>query len=221
MYRAWRGHRGDRGGAARGGAHLTELIGFLESLPEVPLYAVVGVFAAIENIFPPAPADVAIGLGAFLAGRGTLDLWTVFAVTWVCNVGSAALVYAVGRRYGRAFFAGRLGRRLLSERTLAHIEEAYAEHGSWGIFVSRLLPVWRAVVPPFAGVARVPAGRFLFAVALASGLYYGALTYLVATLGTNLEAVNHALARVNVVLGVVAAVLLLAFVIWILRRLKR
>ena len=197
------------------------MIRFLESLPEGPLYAIIGVFAALENIFPPAPADVAIGIGAFLAGRGTLDVWTVFAVTWVCNVSSAALVYAVGRRYGGAFFAGRIGRRLLSERTLAHIAEAYVEHGTWGIFVSRLLPVWRAVVPPFAGIARVPAWRFLLPMAAASALYYGALTYLISTLGTNLESVTRVLGRVNIFLGILAAALFIVFGVWIVRRMKR
>lgn len=193
----------------------------LESLPPVPLYAIIGAFAALENVFPPAPADVAVALGAFLAGRGTLDPWIVFAVTWVGNVGSASLVYAVGRRYGRAFFTGRIGRRLLSESTLAHIEEAYARHGTWGIFVSRLLPVWRAVVPPFAGVARVPAARAILSMAAASGLYYGTLIFLVATLGTNFDLVTRVLARANLVLGVVAVVLILLFVRWSYRRLKQ
>jgi len=145
----------------------------------------------------------------------------VFAVTWTGNVASAMLVYGVGRRYGRAFFAGPLGRRLLSARVMGHIEEAYARHGGRGIFVSRLLPVWRAVVPPFAGIARVPPGRALLPIALASALWYGLLTYLVATLGTNLEAVTRALARVNLALGVAAAGLVVIFGIWTYRRLKR
>jgi membrane protein DedA with SNARE-associated domain len=145
----------------------------------------------------------------------------VFGVTWAGNVSSAALVYAVGRRYGRGFFAGPIGRRLLSERTLGHIAEAYARHGTWGILLSRLLPVWRAVVPPFAGVAGVPAWRAIVPMAAASGVYYGALTYLVATLGTNFEAVSHGLARANLVLGAVAVVLLVLFVRWTYRRLKR
>lgn len=194
---------------------------FLESLPAVPLYAIIGCFAALENIFPPAPADVAIALGAFLAGRGTLDPWAVFGVVWVGNVSSAALVYAVGRRYGRAFFSGRLGRRLLSERTLAHIAEAYAEHGTWGIMVSRLLPVWRAVVPPFAGVAGVAAWRAIVPMAAASAIYYGALTFLISTLGTNFEVVTRFVGRANLVLGIVALVLLALFARWTIRRLKR
>jgi hypothetical protein len=40
------------------------------------------VLAALENIIPPVPADTAVALGAFLAGRGTLNAWAVFGITW-------------------------------------------------------------------------------------------------------------------------------------------
>ena len=164
------------------------------------------------------PADTVVALGAFLAGHGILDPWTVFAVTWVGNVVSAALVYFVGRHYGLAFFTGRIGRRLLSEATLAHIEAAYARHGSYGIFFSRLLPVWRGVVPPFAGVARVPARRALLPIALASALWYGAIIFLVVRLAPTLDQALATLGRVNRVLGVAALALVLIVVVWVIRR---
>jgi len=196
-------------------------LGFIETLPPLSLYISIGLLAAVENIFPPVPADTVVALGAFMAGRGLLDARAVFAITWTGNVGSAALVYLFARRYGRAFFAGRLGRRLLSERTLAHIADAYARHGSYGIFVSRLFPVWRAVVPPFAGVAGVGAARALVPVVLASALWYGTLTALVSTLGNNFDLVLRTLAGVNTALGIAAAILLVIFAIWSYRRLKR
>ena len=200
---------------------MSSLLQVLESLPAVPLYALITALAAVENVFPPVPADTAVALGAFLAGRGVLNPWAVFLLTWGANVGGAAAVYALGRRYGRAIFAGRLGRKLLSPEALANIARQYERHGTVGIFLSRLLPVWRAVVPPFAGVAGVPARRALVPVALASALWYGALTYLVATVGTNFEDVARILGRVNRVLGIVALALLIIVVVWIRRRLKR
>ena len=142
----------------------------------------------------------------------------MFVVTWVGNVASAALVYLVGRHYGRAFFTGRLGRRLLSEATLAHIEAAYARHGSYGIFFSRLLPVWRGVVPPFAGVARVPAWRALVPIALASALWYGAIVFLVDRLAPTLDQALVVLGRVNRILGIAAVVLVLLVIVWVKRR---
>jgi len=175
----------------------------------------------VENIVPPLPADTAVALGAFLAGRGTLNAWTVFGVAWGANVASATAVYWLGRRHGRAFFAGRIGRKLLPEGGLAHLEAQYERYGAAGIFISRLLPVWRAVVPPFAGVAGLSAPRTLIPLALASALWYGALTLFVARLGTNLDTVVTAVGHVNRVLGAVAVgmVILVAVVVW--RRMKR
>jgi membrane protein DedA with SNARE-associated domain len=200
---------------------VTDLLHTLETLPAGPLYFAIGVLAAVENVFPPVPADSAIALGAFLAGRGTISAWGVFAVTWGANVVSASGVYLVGRRYGAAFFAGRLGRRLLSPAVFAHVAQAYQRYGSFGIFLSRLLPVWRAVVPPFAGVAGLPPGRTLIPLALASGLWYGALTFLVATFGTNLDAVLAVFGHVSAVLGVVALAIFIAMGILLVKRLKR
>jgi membrane protein DedA with SNARE-associated domain len=177
--------------------------------------------AAVENVVPPVPADTAVALGAFLAGRGTLNPWAVFGVTWVGNVGSAALVYGVARRYGRTVFAGRLGRRLLPAPVLDQIARAYERHGAYGIFFSRLLPVWRASVPPFAGLAGVGAARTLIPLALASALWYGGLVYIVATLGGNLATVLQTLGHVNRVLGAIA-LLGAAIVAWyVVRRLKQ
>ena len=164
------------------------------------------------------PADTVVALGAFLASHDILDPWTVFAVTWVGNVASAALVYFVGRHYGRAFFSGPVGRRLLSPATLEHIQTAYARHGSYGIFLSRLLPVWRAVVPPFAGVAHVPVWRALVPIALASALWYGGIIVLVVRLAPTLDQAIGELARVNRVLGLAALVLLLAALLWLRHR---
>ena len=200
---------------------MTDVVRWLESLPPGPLYGLITALAALENIVPPVPADTAVALGAFLAGRGVMNAWAVFLLTWLANVASAVAVYGLGRRYGRGFFRGRIGRKLLSEAVLAHITAQYRRHGSYGIFLSRLLPVWRAVVPPFAGVAGVPPVRALAPLVLASGLWYGALTFLVATAGANLETVLAGLARVNRGLGVVALGVLIFLAVWIVRRLKR
>ena len=177
--------------------------------------------AALENIFPPVPADTVVALGAFLAGRGTLNAWAVFGLTWGSNVATAACVYGLARRHGRTFFQGPIGRKLLPEHVLAHLENAYRRHGTYGMFLSRLLPVWRAVVPPFAGIAGLSPARAIIPIALASGLWYGALTVLVVRLGTNFDIVLTQLGRVNRALGIAGLVLLAAGAIIVLRRLKR
>jgi len=197
------------------------LLRFLDSLPPGLLYAAIPGLAALESVFPPVPADTAAAFGAFLAGRGRMSAWAVFAVTWGANVGSAAAVYGLARRYGRGLCRGRLGRKLVSEHVLLHIERQYHRHGTYGIFLSRLLPVWRAVVPPFAGLAGLSAARTLLPLALASGLWYGVLIFLVARLGANFDAVLATVGRVNRVLAVVALAVLLGLAFALRRRLKK
>jgi len=147
-----------------------------------------------------------------------MNAWLVFGLTWTANVGSGAAVYALARRNGALVSRGFLGRHIFTAGTVAHIEEQYRRHGVYGIFFSRLLPVWRGVVMPFAGIARVPAWRALIPLALASGVYYGALTYLVSRLGTDLDDVLRVVRGVNTVLAVVAGVLILVIALWIIRR---
>ena len=159
-----------------------------------------------------------MSLGAFLAGRGYMNAWLVFGLTWAANVGSGAGVYALARRHGALVSRGFLGRYIFTPNTVAHIEEQYRRHGAYGIFFSRLLPVWRGVVMPFAGIARVPPWRALIPLALASAVYYGALTYLVSKLGTDLDVALGVVKRVNTWLAAVAVALVLLIVIWIIRK---
>src|SRR5216117_2135161 len=215
MDRERRGDSRDSGGRLG-----VTLLRFLESLPPGLLCTAIAALAALESVFPPVPADTAAAFGAFLAGRGRVSAWAVFAVTWGANVGSAAAVYGLARRYGRAFCRSRMGRKLVSERVLLHIERQYHRHGTYGIFLSRLLPVWRAVVPPFAGLAGLSAPRTLLPLALASGLWYGVLIFFIATLGANFDTVLATMGRVNRVLGLIALAVLILLATWAVRRLK-
>jgi membrane protein DedA with SNARE-associated domain len=178
------------------------------------VYGVIALLAALENIVPPVPADSVVALGAFLAARGAdITLIGVFFATWVPNVASAVGTYWIARTLGRAFAEGRAGRRLLSPRAMAALERTYQRHHLWGIFVSRFLPGYRAVVPPFAGVVGLGAFRALVPVALASGIWYGFLVWLAHRVGSNWYALQRTVGRVSWWLGA-AAVIVTALLIW-------
>ena len=157
------------------------------ALPPGAVYTVIGALAAVENVFPPVPADTAVALGAFLSAGGRISATAVFLITWVANVATATSVYLAGRTLGRSFFRGRLGRRLMHPRHLARLEDLYRHYGSWGIFFSRFIPGVRGVVPPFAGVAHLSFWRSVPPMALASGIWYGVLTFAAATLVKRLD----------------------------------
>jgi len=176
---------------------LETLLERLFVLPPLAVYGLVGALAAIENVFPPVPADTAVGFGAFLSHHGTVSAVGVFAVTWAANVASASAVYGAGRMVGRPFFTGRIGRRLLDPDRLGRIERLYRDHGLWGIFLSRFVPGVRAVVPPFAGIAGLGAIRAIVPIAAASAVWYGLLTIVIASMAGRIEDVVRLVTRLN------------------------
>jgi membrane protein DedA with SNARE-associated domain len=177
------------------------------------VYLVIGVFAGLENIFPPVPADVIALTGGFLAGRGTISPIGAFLAVWGANVGTAMLTYWVGRRYGASFFQGRVGRMILQPQQMARLSTLYAKHGAKVIFFSRFLPGFRAVVPVFAGTSGMGWMRTAAPIALASGLWYGMVVYLGATAGRNWEQIRASVEASSRWLAI-AAVILFALVGW-------
>lgn len=200
---------------------MSELLDALLHLPPAAVYGVIAALAAVENIFPPVPADTAVALGAFLSAGGAVSAWTIFLVTWTANVLGATLVYAGARTAGRAFFRGRVGARLLKPEALGRLERLYARYGGWGIFLSRFVPGVRAVVPPFAGIANLTAARALLPLAVASALWYGGLTWIAATLVQNLEQIGRFLRGVNRAGLVMAAVAGVVVLVVLIRRRRR
>lgn len=184
-------------------------------LPESAIYAVVGLLAIVENVFPPVPADTAVAVGAFVSTGGAVSASVVFLVTWVANVLGAVAVFFVARQLGRPFVRGPLGRRLMRPEALDRLERLHHRFGLLGIFLSRFIPGVRALMPPFAAVAGVPPMRFIVPTVLASGIWYGALTIVVVTFAEQIKDVLRWIDRVNqgaMILGIVIAIVVVVIV---------
>ena len=187
------------------------------------MYAFLALIAAVENVVPPVPADLAALLGAFLSHRGVTSSPAVFLVVWLANVGGALGVYVAARRYGRRLFATGAGRRLLTPEAIGVIEREYLRFGLAGIFLARFLPGIRAVVPPFAGIVNLSPLRAGLPIALASAIWYGGITILGAELGANWDRISVILSGVNRTLGWIAvlAVVTWAGLAWLRARRRR
>ena len=186
---------------------LEALLGLISSVPVEVTYVLVGVGAAIENLFPPIPADTFVVLGAFLSAHGPVTGTGVFLVTWLANTSAALLTYAVARRWGRVVLNTRLGRWLLRPRQLERLATLYHGHGSKMIFFSRFLPAFRVLVPVFAGISHLAFWRTALPIAVASAIWYGVLVTAGAMAGRNWQVIVGALGEVNTVLLIVAGLL--------------
>ena len=190
----------------------------LASLPTLPTYLALMLLAAVENVFPPVPADVAVALGAFLAQRGELSAPLLGVTCWLANTASAAWIYALARSHGPGFFRAGWGRRLMPEHDIATLQEAVRRYGVLGIFLTRFLPGVRAAVLPFAGAFGLSPARALLPAAGASAIWYAFLVAAGSMLGDNWAAVKALVGDANRALGLGAVATIVVLGLWWWRR---
>ena len=194
--------------------------GFVDWLSHIPLaalYLLMSLFAAVENVFPPVPADTVVALGSWLAARGQGSALWAFLATWIGNVAGAFAMYAVGRRHG----AGWMRRRfpaLADDRSERRLRGLYGKYGATALVLSRFIPGVRALVPPFAGALHLSPLTTMLAIATASGVWYGLISYLAFRAGADWGALTAMVARSGRVAAIAAAVIIaFALLVWWLR----
>ena len=193
---------------------------WLVSLPPGLLYLALAAVAAVENFFPPVPADTVVALGSFLAARGQGTFVGALLATWLGNVSGAMVMYGLGRRYG----AERLERRLMGDKGAvaeARLEKLYGRYGLGALFLSRFIPGVRALVPPFAGALRVPVFRAGVAMGTASLIWYGLVSWIGFRAGADWHALSAMIARYGKELAIGAVVIIvIGAIIWRVRTRK-
>lgn len=127
----------------------------------------IGIFLlmALENIIPPIPSEVIMGLGGMAVARG--DMAIVPLVLWG-TAGTTAgnyVWYYVGRHIGYTRFrpfVERHGRWLTMEwEDVEKLHLFFVHHGGWVVFVFRFMPTFRTIISLPAGITCMPVWRFL------------------------------------------------------------
>lgn len=201
--------------------NIQSIIETLSGMPLPLLYLSIAVISAIENVFPPFPADAVVAFGSFLAARGTGDPYSSFLSAWLGNLAGAGLTYYIGRRYGSGPFLLRL-ERWVGQNAEARFMELYGRFGLPALFITRFLPAVRSLVPPLAGAMRLPPIPVAIAVAGASGIWFAFLTWVAFRAGEDWDALYAYIVRSTKMVGggavVVLAILVLGIYLWRRRR---
>ena len=190
---------------------------WLIHLPTHVLYVALAVIGAVENVFPPVPADTVVALGSWLAARGQGSALIAFIAPVAGNIAGAMGMYYVGRRHGREWMHRRFP-ALANEDSERRLRALYEKYGVMALVLSRFIPGVRAVVPPFAGAMHVPAGITAAAISIASIVWYGSISYLAFRAGSDWTHVMRLIRQSGLVAAIVAAVVLLIAAVWWLRR---
>ena len=170
---------------------------------------------ALENVFPPIPSEVIMGLGGMAVGRGHMTLgWLIAAGTLGTVIGNY-FWYAVGRKFGYQGlkpFVDRWGRWLtLDWEDVEKITRFFHDRGGWVVFVFRFMPTFRTMVSLPAGMSCMPHWRFLIATAAGSAIWNAVLALAGVYLDRRFEVLDR-------YVGPFAAALTVAIVGWYIYR---
>ncbi|RDC59929.1 Alkaline phosphatase [Alteripontixanthobacter maritimus] len=119
----------------------------------------------LENVVPPVPSEVIMGLGGVLVERGRMDFWLLLLIGTTGATAGNLFWFWLGRRWGYVGmrpFVERHGRWLTIE--WADIERAavfFRKHGQWVVFVMRFSPFMRTLISLPAGMTGMGLGRFV------------------------------------------------------------
>jgi membrane-associated protein len=194
--------------------------GFVDRLLGIPGWAVlliVGLIVFAEDalfIGFVLPGETAAVLGGVAAKFGHVSLGGILAVV----IGAAIVGDSVGYEVGRALGPRVLSHRFLDSRRdrLEAAQRFLARRGGMAVFLGRWVAFFRAVMPALAGSARMPYRRFLVFNA-AGGIVWGAAVVALGyAAGASYKSIEGYLGQGSAAL--VAAVVVLALVIWAVRR---
>jgi membrane protein DedA with SNARE-associated domain len=176
-------------------------------------YLAVFLLSILQSCCVPTSSELTFGFAGYLAASGKFSLIGIILIGAAGEVVGAYVAWVVGR-YGGRSFVDRFGKYvLLTHHDLDRAEAWYDRHGSWGIFVGRLVPVIRNFVAVPAGVAEVPLVRFGILTALGSLIWDGAWAVIGYNLKSSYNSISKGFSYAGYVIGVLA-VLAIAFLVY-------
>ena len=118
----------------------------------------------IENVFPPIPSEVIMGLGGVAVARGTMSFWPLLLVGTVGSTLGNYVWFLIGDKLGYRRLqplVDRWGRWLTLEwEDVERATAFFRRHGQWIVFALRFSPFLRTIISLPAGLTHM--NRWLF-----------------------------------------------------------
>lgn len=166
---------------------------------------------AIESANIPLPSEVILPFGGYLVHTGRLEFWGAVMAGTVGGTAGSAASYYIGLKGGRPILI-RYGRYVgFSVKHLNMAERWFSRYGEATVFFTRLMPIVRTFISLPAGISGMNFSRFLIYTFLGSLPWSILLTYAGLKLGQNWQAVKPWFHRLDVVVALGLAALVIYF----------
>ncbi|MEU2656858.1 DedA family protein [Streptomyces sp. NPDC007325] len=182
---------------------------WLETIPPVAIYALVGVVIGLESLGIPLPGEIVLVSSALLASQhGDINPYVLGGCATAGAIIGDSIGYAIGRRGGRPLLAWLGGRfpKHFSEANIALAERSFQKWGMWAVFFGRFVALLRIFAGPLAGVLQMPYWKFLVANVFGGILWAGGTTAVIYSVGIVAEAWLKRFSWLGLVLAVLIGV---------------
>lgn len=182
-----------------------------------------GVFALItlESTLVPIPSELVMPFAGYMASQGEFSLPVLLVINSAAALLGSGICYWIGVVGGKPFLV-RYGKYfLVRQHDIARTEAFFARYGKATILIGRFLPVIRHVISVPAGIARMPLRGFFLQTFLGSTIWGGTLILLGYFVGANWKTFAETLKRVDLLIGAILVLALVALGIRFVVRRRR
>jgi membrane protein DedA with SNARE-associated domain len=164
-------------------------------------YPGVFLFITLESTLVPIPSEIVMPFAGYMASQGKFSLPVILLINSTAALLGSGLCYGIGVVGGKPFLENYGKYFLVRQHDIAKTEAFFAKHGKKTILIGRFLPVIRHVISVPAGIARMPLPGFFLQTFLGSTIWGGALIMLGYTVGANWKTFSQPLKRVDLLIG--------------------
>ncbi|MBC7978298.1 MAG: DedA family protein [Myxococcales bacterium] len=184
-------------------------------------YPGVFLFITLESTLVPIPSELVMPFAGFMASQGEFSLPVILIINSVGALLGSGLCYWLGVVGGRPFLEKYGKYFLVRKHDIDKTEAFFAKHGKKTVLIARFVPVIRHVISVPAGIARMPLRDFFLQTFVGSTIWGGALILLGYYVGENWETFAKPLKRVDLLIGVILVLALVALGIRFMVRRRR
>lgn len=138
-------------------------------------YLGIALLMMIENVFPPIPSEVIMGLGGVAVSRGTMQFWPLLIAGTIGATAGNYVWFLAGDKWGYQRLQpliNRWGRWLTLEwEDVEKASNFFRSHGQWVVFFLRFSPLLRTMISLPAGLAHMRHSTFLVYTFLGSAVW--------------------------------------------------
>jgi membrane protein DedA with SNARE-associated domain len=173
----------------------------------------IALLMALENIFPPIPSEVIMGLGGINVAQGRMAFWPLLVAGTIGSTAGNYVWFLLGTRLGYQRlqpFVDRWGRWLTMDwHSVESVIAFFQRHGHWVVFGLRFSPFLRTMISLPAGLAHMGHTKFLTYTFAGAAIWNVILVGAGYYLGSNFEQLAKYTGPVAVASGVI---ILIAYV---------